>query len=140
MESNSSNKPQRKKKTVQLDLETTERLDKLGTRGNTYNSVIGGLLNFFNTESERFTSIIERIIYDMLVQADQDYDWKDKLEEIRKEKNLTFEDDLEYKGAIKVLTDQLIEEMRKGSAVSLGGVDLSHKQVEWWELRGAVDG
>jgi hypothetical protein len=42
------NPPQRKTKTVQLALSTTERLDKLGARGNTYNEIIDTLLNYYD--------------------------------------------------------------------------------------------
>jgi hypothetical protein len=42
------NPPHRKTKTVQLALSTTERLDKLGVRGNTYNDIIDSLLNYYD--------------------------------------------------------------------------------------------
>jgi len=46
------NQPKRKAKTVMLALDTTERLDKLGARGDTYNDIIDRLLNSYDWEHE----------------------------------------------------------------------------------------
>ena len=42
----------KKTKSVQLDIETTERLDKIGTRSDTYDSLIRKLLDFWEVKEE----------------------------------------------------------------------------------------
>ncbi len=58
--------PQKDKKNVQLSTDVTERLDKLGTRGDTYNTVVTRLLDTYDDQASLMLEAVESVLYVVL--------------------------------------------------------------------------
>ncbi len=58
--------PQKDKKNVQLTTDVTKRLDTLGTRSDTYNTVVERLLDAYNDQAALMLEAVESVLYAVL--------------------------------------------------------------------------
>ncbi len=118
--------PQKDKKNVQLTTDVTERLDKLGTRGTTYNSIVERLLDAYNDQAALMLEAVESVLY--VVLKDLGGLEKDTFAGDKKHEPLMWPD-LDKETAAE-MTNRVLEliQTQKGFA----GLSVAGQIVAWW--------
>ncbi|MGZ4943601.1 MAG: DUF7557 family protein [Halobacteriota archaeon] len=118
--------PKKEKKNVQLTTDVTERLDKLGTRGDTYNSLVERLLNAYDDQAALMLEAVESVLYAVL--KDVEGLEKETFAGDEKHEWLTWPD-LDKETAAE-MTNRVLEliQTREGFA----GLSVEGQVVAWW--------
>ncbi len=118
---------QKDKKNVQLTTDVTERLDKLGTRGDTYNTVVEKLLDASNDQAARMLEAVESVLY--VVLKDLEGLEKDTFADDKKHEPLTLPA-LDKETAAK-MTNRVLERIQ--TKEGFAGLSVEGQVVAWWK-------
>ena len=118
--------PKKDKKNVQLTTDVTERLDKLGKRGDTYNTVVTQLLNAYDDQASLMLEAVESVLY--VVLKDLDGLERKTFAGDKKHEPLTWPD-LDKETAAE-MTDKVLEQIQTHEGFA--GLSVEGQVVAWW--------
>ncbi|MGZ4904332.1 MAG: DUF7557 family protein [Halobacteriota archaeon] len=118
--------PKKEKKNVQLTTDVTERLDKLGTRGDTYNSLVERLLNAYDDQAALMLEAVESVLYAVL--KDVEGLEKETFAGDEKHEWLTWPD-LDKETAAE-MTNRVLELIQTHEGFA--GLSVEGQVVAWW--------
>ncbi|MGZ4949073.1 MAG: hypothetical protein ACXV5D_08540 [Halobacteriota archaeon] len=117
---------------VQIDKATHDRLRKLGTKGQTGDTIIQGLIGANQRVSVFIAEMLETVIENVVYQAQQGTYWNSQLDEIREELGmdtgleLDDEDEASKDKIAKRFAKQAVEQMHRGAY----GIFLGENEVK----------
>lgn len=118
--------PQKDKKNVQLTTDVTDRLDQLGTRGDTYNTVVTKLLDAYTDQPSLMLEAVESVLYVVL----KDLGGLEREAFAGDEKHEPIDwPDLDKETAAE-MTNRVLERIQ--TAEGFAGLSIKGQVVAWW--------